>query len=64
MAFNDRSIGLKIVVINVFVLIVTVGLLTYVCLSQFRGEMIRQANSQMEYRIKTFWELLKSKGTD
>ncbi len=64
MVFNSRSIGLKIVAINVCALVATVGLLTYVCLSQFRGEMIRQANAQMEYRIKTFWELLKSKGTD
>ncbi len=64
MVFNNRSIGLKIVAINVSALVATVGLLTYVCLSQFRGEMTRQANSQMEYRIKTFWDLLKTKGTD
>ena len=56
--------GLKIVAINVSALVVTVGLLTYVCLSQFRGEMLKQADAQMEYRIKAFWELLNAKGTD
>ena len=64
MAFNGRSISFKIVAINVSALVVTVGLLTYVCLSQFRGEMLRQADAQMEYRIKAFWELLNAKGTD
>ena len=64
MTFFTRKISIKILGFTITTVLLTAGILTYVCLSQFRAEMIRQANAQMDSRLKVFWELLKAKGAD
>ncbi|MBI5575309.1 MAG: methyl-accepting chemotaxis protein [Deltaproteobacteria bacterium] len=62
--FSDRQIGFKVTAVNVVLIVAAVGILTGICLVQFRQEMTRQANVQLDRRIKTFWVVLKDKGTD
>jgi methyl-accepting chemotaxis protein len=54
----------KIILVNVVVMVVTIAAVTGICLHEFRQELLAQAMISQENRLKTFWELLRHKGTD
>jgi methyl-accepting chemotaxis protein len=56
---RTKSMVLNIITMTVAVLVTTVFLL-----AEIRSETARQATIAQESRIRTFWELLKSKGND
>ncbi|HOP41477.1 MAG TPA: methyl-accepting chemotaxis protein, partial [Geobacteraceae bacterium] len=54
----------KIIMVNVVIMVVTIAAVTGICLYEFRQELMNQAMSSQESRLKTFWELLRQKGED
>jgi methyl-accepting chemotaxis protein len=54
----------KLVLINVFILVATIAVITGTCLHEFRAALLEQATASQETRIKTFWELLGAKGKE
>lgn len=58
------SIRTKFMLMNILTLIVVTVATTAYWLSEIRSETERQAKQAQESRIRTFWELLKSKGND
>ncbi|MRR33870.1 methyl-accepting chemotaxis protein, partial [bacterium] len=58
------KIRTKLIVVNVLILVVTIGAVTAMCLRQFNQELRRQAISSQETRLKTFRNLLLQKGSE
>lgn len=54
----------RFVLLNVIIVIVTITITTSFALFRIHKEINRQANVAQESRIKTFWELLRTKGSD
>ena len=54
----------KFIVVNTVIVAVALAATTAACLSRFNQELRRQAGVSQETRIKTFWEMIKAKGTD
>lgn len=54
----------KVIVVNVVIIVVTIAAVTGMCLHEFRKELQNQAMISQENRLKTFWELLRYKGTE
>jgi len=54
----------KIVAVSSLLIIVSVTLATTIALREFRADLERQADATQESRLKTFWELLFTKGRD
>ena len=54
----------RFVLLNVIIVIIAIAITTSFALMRIHKEIHRQANVAQESRIKTFWELLKSKGSD
>lgn len=54
----------RFVLLNVIIVIVAIAITTSFALMRIHKEIYRQATVAQESRIKTFWELLKSKGSD
>ena len=58
------KIRTKFIVVNALIVIIALASITSVCLVTFKHELVRQAMSDQESRLKTFWELLYAKGHD
>ena len=58
------KIRTKFIAINTIIVAVALAATTAACLTRFNHELRRQAEISQETRLKTIWELLKSKGTD
>lgn len=56
------SIVKKIGVLTISIVVIAVGVTTYISLAKMRQEMVRVATASQESRINTFWELLREKG--
>lgn len=54
----------KFIVVNTIIVAVALAATTAACLIKFNQELRRQAQVSQETRLKTFWELLRAKGTD
>jgi len=54
----------RLVLINIIIVITTISITTSFALFRIHKEINRQANLVQESRLKTFWELLRSKGSD
>lgn len=54
----------RFVLLNVLIVIVTITITTSFALFRIHKEIYRQANVAQESRLKTFWELIRSKGSD
>ena len=54
----------RFVLLNVTIVIVAIAITTSFTLYRIHKEIGRQATLAQESRLKTFWELLRSKGTD
>lgn len=50
--------------LNIIIVVVAIALTTSFTLVRIHKEIIRQANVAQESRLKTFWELLRSKGSE
>lgn len=57
------KISERFVVVNVAFIAIAIIVVTLFSLVQMRGEALRQANAMQESHLKTFWELLRAKGT-
>jgi methyl-accepting chemotaxis protein len=64
MLFANVKFANKIVVLSSFLILVSVTLVATIALLEMRTDLLRQANVTQESRLKTFWELLYSKGRD
>lgn len=54
----------RFVLLNIIIVIAAIAITTNFALMHIHKEINRQANVAQESRIKTFWELLKSKGSE
>lgn len=54
----------RFVLLNVMIVLVTISTITGFSLFRIHKEIGRQATVAQESRLKTFWELLRAKGTD
>lgn len=54
----------RFVLLNVIIVITTIAITTGFALFRVHKEIVRQANVAQESRLKTFWELLRSKGSE
>lgn len=52
----------RFVLLNIIIVIVAIAITTSFALTSIHKEINRQANLAQESRLKTFWELLRSKG--
>ncbi len=64
MFFKDMKIFNKFMIVSSFLILVSVAFTAAISLVEIRNDLLRQANAAQESRLKTFWELLKTKGTD
>jgi len=58
------KIRTKIIAVNVVIMVATIATVTGICLQEFRKELQAQAMISQESRLKTFWELLRYKGSE
>ena len=61
--FKDMKIFNKFMIVSSFLILVSVALTATIAFVEIRRDLMRQANAAQESRLKTFWELLKTKGT-
>lgn len=54
----------RFVLLNIFFVIAAIALTTSFTLFRIHKEIVRQANVAQESRLKTFWDLLRTKGSD
>jgi len=64
MLLANMKFANKIVALSSFLILVSITLATTIALREIRTDLLRQANATQESRLKTFWELLYSKGRD
>lgn len=64
MILNNAKISTKLSIVNAAIVIVAVAVSTIVCLSAFRTELLRTAKISQESRMKTFWELIRQRGSE
>ncbi|HWI41006.1 MAG TPA: methyl-accepting chemotaxis protein, partial [Verrucomicrobiae bacterium] len=57
------GIATKLIALTVGIVVIAVSLATAVCLGGMQREMVRVATESQEARLRTFWELLRGKGT-
>ena len=58
------KLSTRFVLLNIIIVITTISITTGFALFRIHKEINRQANVAQESRLKTFWELLRSKGSD
>jgi len=54
----------KLILINVVLITTAIAIATCFTFERVKSELARQANNSQENILKTFWELLRTKGTD
>jgi len=64
MLFAKVKFANKIVALSSFLILISVTMATTIALTEIRSDLLRQANTIQESRLKTFWELLYSKGRE
>ncbi len=64
MTFRDMKLTNKFMLITSSIIILSIVATTALTLWEVRNDLLRQANAAQESRLKTFWELLKTKGSD
>ncbi len=62
MSFKDLKIFNKFMIVSTFIIAVSIALTAAIALIEIHGDLLRKANEAQESRLKTFWELLKTKG--
>jgi len=58
------KIATRFTLLNIVIVMIAISTTTGFALYRINAHIARQATADQEYRLKTFWELLKTKGND